>query len=124
MRHELNRDPLEYLPQLPRAEAKNPPQVVVQAGPHGKKRVQARISDNGSGVRYELRRKIFKRFFRGGSELERTTHGSGIGVFLVKLLIRRLKGRVYVHGRGRLNGATFELDLPGTRVPATPEGHT
>lgn len=95
------------------------PQVIVEGGPQGKERVQARISDNGGGVRYELRRKIFKRFFRGGSELERTTQGTGLGLYLVRSLVRRMKGRVHVHGRGPLNGATFEVDLPGSALNQT-----
>ena len=89
-----------------------PPQVLVQVRPQGEQRVQIRISDNGKGVRFEFRRKIFRRFFRGGSELERTTKGTGLGLFLVKSLVTKMKGKILVHGRGPLGGATFEIDLP------------
>lgn len=89
------------------------PQVNVQASVHHGKRVVIKISDNGKGVNFDLRRKIFKRFFRGGSELERTTKGTGLGLYIVKSLINKMKGRIHTHGRGPLGGATFEVDLPG-----------
>lgn len=88
------------------------PQVLVDVSPYGKNRVQIRISDNGKGVRFESRRKIFQRFFRGGSELERTTKGTGLGLYLVKSLVTKMKGKITVHGRGPLGGATFDVDLP------------
>ena len=97
------------------------PQVLVrtQALPGGK--VQTSISDNGKGVGFEFRRRIFERFYRGGSELERTTKGTGLGLYIVRSLVRRMKGRVSVHGRGPLPGATFEVELPGRlQVPDAP----
>lgn len=89
------------------------PQVLVEAGPVGTRQVQARISDNGLGVRFEMRRKIFDRFFRGGEELERTTKGTGLGLYIVRSLVKRMRGKIHIHGRGPLRGATFEVDLPG-----------
>src|SRR5262249_17094803 len=94
------------------------PQVVVQSQPSGEDRVVTRISDNGRGIRFELRRKIFTRFFRGGTELERTSKGTGLGLYIVKSLVAKMKGRIHVHGRGPLRGATFEVELPGQVVPA------
>ncbi|MGQ0636891.1 MAG: sensor histidine kinase [Planctomycetaceae bacterium] len=94
-----------------------PAEVLVQAELSTPERVVVRISDNGRGVRFELRRKIFQRFFRGGSELERTTKGIGLGLPIVKSLVARMKGKIHVHGRGPLRGATFEVELPGRAGP-------
>jgi two-component system, OmpR family, phosphate regulon sensor histidine kinase PhoR len=93
-----------------------PPEVLVQAIPKGENRVIVRVSDNGQGVRFDLRAKIFQRFFRGGSELERVTKGTGLGLYLVKTLVKRMKGTVQVHHRGPLSGATFEVEFPGRRL--------
>jgi signal transduction histidine kinase len=93
--------------------AGQPPKIDVHVGPKGPDRVLVRISDNGKGVRFELRRKIFERFFRGGSELERTAKGTGLGLYIVRSLVAKMHGKVTVHGRGPLRGATFEVDLPG-----------
>ncbi len=89
------------------------PKIHVRLRTNGKERIAVRISDNGRGVRFELRRKIFRRFFRGGSELERTAVGTGLGLYLVRSLVKRSKGKISVSGRGPLPGATFEVDLPG-----------
>lgn len=90
-----------------------PPEVLVQSEVHDGNRVLVRISDNGRGIRFEFRRKIFQRFYRGGTELERTTKGTGLGLYIVKSLLAKMKGRINVHGRGPLRGATFEVELPG-----------
>lgn len=90
-----------------------PPQIIICIQPRGLKRVTIRISDNGSGVPSDMRRKIFLRFLRGGSELERQTKGTGLGLYLVKELVSKLRGRIHVHGRGPLSGANFEVELPG-----------
>jgi signal transduction histidine kinase len=102
--------------------AGQPPLIRIQVTPHGSNRVLARISDNGKGIRFEWRRKIFQRFVRGGSELERTTKGTGLGLYLVKTLVSRMKGRIHVSHRGPLRGATFEVDLPGFALAAEPAG--
>jgi two-component system phosphate regulon sensor histidine kinase PhoR len=96
-------------------------QVLVQTAMHKGNRVVIKISDNGKGVNFDLRRKIFQRFYRGGSELERTTKGTGLGLFIVKSLVSKMKGKIHVHGRGPLRGATFEVELPGQALPSAPE---
>jgi two-component system, OmpR family, phosphate regulon sensor histidine kinase PhoR len=98
------------------------PRVFVQLVVERGKRAIVRISDNGKGVNFDLRRKIFHRFYRGGSELERTTKGTGLGLHIVKSLLKKMKGKIHVHGRGPYGGATFEVDLPAlVPTPATTE---
>jgi len=103
--------------------AGQPPRVEVQVTVQGDNRIVIRISDNGKGIRFELRRKIFQRFVRGGSELERTAKGTGLGLYLVKQFVRKMRGKIQVHGRGPLRGATFEVELPGRAAPP-PSGST
>ena len=40
------------------------------------------------------RQQVFRRFVRLGSELERSTPGTGLGLFLVKSLVRQMRGAV------------------------------
>ncbi|MBS0261325.1 MAG: HAMP domain-containing histidine kinase [Planctomycetes bacterium] len=95
------------------------PQVLVQASKRGPERLLIRVADNGKGVHSELRGKIFQRFFRGGSELERTTKGTGLGLYIVKTLVGRMKGKIAVHNRGPLGGANFDVELTGRLGLAT-----
>ena len=90
-------------------------QVEVTAKPRG--RIVTRITDNGAGVDPELKKKIFRIFFRGGEELKRRQTGTGLGLYIVRTLVHTLKGRIRVHPRDDQPGSVFEVELPG-RVAA------
>jgi signal transduction histidine kinase len=77
-------------------------------------KVVVRIADNGSGIPHKLRRKVFGRFTRLGPELERNKPGTGLGLYIVRTLVGRLRGRIRVCGREDGSGTLFEVSLPGT----------
>ena len=85
--------------------------ILVRSAPGG--RVSVRVVDNGVGIPPALRRQIFGRFFRLGSELERSRPGTGLGLYLVRTLVRQLAGSVRVRDRRNGNGTEFEVQLPG-----------
>jgi signal transduction histidine kinase len=89
------------------------PTIKVESWSNGRGKVVTRVSDNGPGIPVQLRRKIFGRFVRLGNELERTQVGTGLGLYLVRTLVRRMKGRISVRGRGTQRGTVFEVELPG-----------
>lgn len=97
-----------------------PPRVLVECEPQGQSRVRIRITNDGMGVPPEDRRKIFGIFYRGGSELQRRRKGTGLGLYIVSTLIRKMRGKVHVEDRDDGKpGCTFEVDLPG-RVETRP----
>jgi signal transduction histidine kinase len=83
-------------------------------------RARARIVDNGRGIPDALRRKIFGRFVRLGSELEREKPGTGLGLYIVRTLVTRLKGRVRVSDPESGTGTVFEVELPALAVDGWP----
>jgi len=85
-------------------------EVTMRSGPDG--RVTVRIVDNGKGVPTNLRRKIFGRFVRLGMELEREKPGTGLGLYIVRTLVKRLRGRVRVTDREEGSGTVFEVQFP------------
>jgi two-component system, OmpR family, phosphate regulon sensor histidine kinase PhoR len=89
------------------------PQIKVESWANGRGTVVTRVSDNGPGIPAKLRRKIFGRFVRLGSELERTQVGTGLGLYIVRTLVYRMKGKIVVRGRGTQPGTVFEVELPG-----------
>ncbi len=91
---------------LPAAEV----EVTAAAAPPG--RVRVRVADNGPGIPVSKRTDVFRRFVRLGSELERSTPGTGLGLFLVKSLVKQMRGKVEVRGRLPPPGTVFEVDLP------------
>jgi signal transduction histidine kinase len=79
------------------------------SGPHT---VVTKIVDNGQGIPTKLRRKIFGRFVRLGNELERSRSGTGLGLFIVRTLVKRMYGKVIVRDRLDRSGTIFEVHLP------------
>ncbi|MEQ8788993.1 MAG: HAMP domain-containing sensor histidine kinase [Pirellulaceae bacterium] len=88
------------------------PQVEVYLEMLSDDRARAQIVDNGQGIPLALRRKIFGRFVRLGSELEREKPGTGLGLYIVRTLVTRLKGRVRVSDPESGSGTVFEVELP------------
>jgi signal transduction histidine kinase len=75
-------------------------------------RVEIRVQDNGIGIpRGELKR-VFKRFYRvltpGASQVK----GSGLGLFLVRVIARRHGGNARADSEGPGRGTTVTIELP------------
>jgi len=87
------------------------PQVEVTAAAAGGT-VTIRVADNGPGIPLAQRHAVFRRFVRLGSELERSRPGTGLGLFLVRSLVRQLRGKVTAKGRPSGRGSIFEVELP------------
>jgi len=87
-------------------------QVEVTAEAKPKSRIVVRVADNGPGIPLAQRANVFRRFTRLGSELERSTPGTGLGLFLVRSLVKQLRGKVTVKGRSPDRGTVLEVDLP------------
>ncbi len=89
------------------------PAVDIQVRVMDRGRVVTSICDNGEGIPADIRKKIFRIFYRGGNELERTQKGTGLGLYIVRTLVHILKGSVKVDDRLGRPGSIFEVDLPG-----------
>jgi signal transduction histidine kinase len=100
------------------------PQVEVTLDPRDDGRVVTRIADNGHGIPHKLRRKIFGRFVRLGLELERKKPGTGLGLYIVRTLVRRLRGQISVRDREDGSGAVFTVELPGVHTNGAPRSKT
>jgi two-component system, OmpR family, sensor histidine kinase SenX3 len=70
------------------------------------------VEDDGPGIPEEERRRIFEPFYRGRHAQDLGIEGSGIGLNIVKQVVKSHGGRVRV-GNGDGKGARFVLQLPG-----------
>lgn len=69
------------------------------------------FSDLGCGIPRELRKKIFTMFYRVRRP-GKTSHGSGLGLFIVHNIVRMHNGRIWLDTSTDKKGSTFHLLLP------------
>ncbi len=65
------------------------------------------ITDNGVGIPNQYLKKIFEMFFRASE----SSNGSGIGLYIVKETIDKLKGKITVNSEVGV-GSSFNITLP------------
>lgn len=66
------------------------------------------VSDNGMGIQKEYQEKIFDAFYRANTE----TKGSGLGLYIVKNAIDKLKGKIVLFSSDPAEGTTFHIYFP------------
>lgn len=72
-----------------------------------------RVRDHGIGMSRAHLRFVFNRFYRIGSEVRRSRIGTGLGLFIVRSVVKGHKGRIAAESPGADKGATFTVTLPG-----------
>ncbi len=88
------------------------PQIQVRLGAAERPGAWAlRVSDSGVGIPRTELKAIFKRFYRGPN-LAAQVGGTGLGLFIVRSVVRRHGGRVWAESAGPGQGSTFTLQLP------------
>lgn len=69
------------------------------------------VKDEGIGIPKEKHRVIFERFEQVDSSLSRQTEGTGLGLYLVKLLVDALDGKISLESEEG-KGSSFAIILP------------
>jgi two-component system, OmpR family, sensor histidine kinase SenX3 len=73
--------------------------------------VWVRVKDRGVGIPRAQLKRIFNRFYRfqtRGSKVK----GSGLGLYIVRSIVKQHGGRVFAASEGEGKGATFTVELP------------
>jgi len=70
-----------------------------------------RFSDQGMGIPAKYQKKVFRIFYRIRHS-GRTIRGSGLGLFIVRNVIRLHGGKVWIEGGPHGKGTTFHLLIP------------
>ncbi len=76
----------------------------------GSKIVRLEVIDTGMGISKEEQKKLFSKFYRVKSKVGKTI-GSGLGLYISKLLIEKFKGNIGVESEPG-KGSSFWFELP------------
>ncbi|MCY7344650.1 MAG: HAMP domain-containing histidine kinase [Pyrinomonadaceae bacterium] len=77
--------------------------------------VIVRIKDDGIGISPAELKRIFKRFYRAPNVQTQKRKGTGLGLFIVRSIIKKHGGRISAESRGDGAGSTFIIQLPKSR---------
>ena len=95
--------------------SKAPVRVRVDIRKQGDGRVAVEIADRGMGIAARDLRRIFQRFYRAGREVQRQVKGLGLGLFVVRSLVKRQGGKVVARSEGAGLGSRFVVTLRTAR---------
>lgn len=74
------------------------------------------IKDSGIGIAPDELRRIFKRFYRVPSLIMQQKKGTGLGLFIVRSIVRKHGGQIFAESAGEGKGSTFIVQLPKSGV--------
>ncbi|MGE4543511.1 MAG: sensor histidine kinase [Pedobacter sp.] len=74
------------------------------------------VADKGRGIEPKEQKKVFRIFYRGTHPGE-TIQGSGLGLFIVRTLTWRHKGKVWLESKGTNQGTKVHVLLPRNTKP-------
>jgi signal transduction histidine kinase len=78
--------------------------------------IRIEVCDDGPGIPAELRKLVFRRWFRGDRRLDESASGVGLGLAICRQLARRMKGRIRAANPGPDGGARIVVTLPSAGV--------
>jgi signal transduction histidine kinase len=76
-----------------------------------------RVRDHGIGMSRTHLSFIFTRFYRIGTEVRRSRAGTGLGLFIVRAIVKGHRGTITADSPGPDRGSTFTISLPGLLEP-------
>jgi signal transduction histidine kinase len=71
-----------------------------------------RVRDEGVGISAVELKRIFRRFYRIPGAVAVRVKGTGLGLFVVRSVIKRHGGKVFAASEGPGRGSTFTVQLP------------
>jgi two-component system phosphate regulon sensor histidine kinase PhoR len=89
--------------------------IAVRARHELPRRVVVEVADNGPGVPLDERRRVFDEFERGKSATQTRAGGFGLGLAIVRAIVRAHGGRIEILDNPG-GGALFRINLPEARA--------
>lgn len=74
------------------------------------------VKDQGIGIDKKSQAKIFQKFFRTAGATKMVTDGTGLSLYVSKLIVKAMGGRIWFRSAGEGRGTTFYLMIPVKKV--------
>jgi signal transduction histidine kinase len=91
--------------------------IEVELGAPDEELLVLRVRDRGVGIPQDELKRIFKRFYRVRRRGRPRVKGTGLGLFIVRSIVRNHGGRVFAESEGTGKGTTVTLELPIKELP-------
>lgn len=84
----------------------------------GKKKVRIEVSDTGYGIPKNQQANVFTKFFRAENVVEKNTQGTGLGLYIVKMIVEHSGGKIWFKSPvsrmrfGKNKGTSFYVEFP------------
>jgi two-component system sensor histidine kinase SenX3 len=86
-------------------------QIAVEVAAPSPDTVWVRVKDRGVGIPRAQLKRIFNRFYRFQTRGYKVK-GTGLGLYIVRSIVKQHGGRVFAASEGEGKGATFTVELP------------
>ena len=73
------------------------------------------VVDSGNGIPGKDLKNVFKMFWRGSDEQVSRVRGTGLGLYIVRNIVKDHRGKVWASSQGIGRGSTFSVRLPRIR---------
>ncbi len=90
----------------------NPVSVTVETARVDSRYVAVRVKDQGVGIPKTELKRVFKRFYRIPGPVSKRPTGTGLGLYIVRSVAKRHRGRAWAESEGPGRGSTFVLQFP------------
>ncbi|HUE89905.1 MAG TPA: HAMP domain-containing sensor histidine kinase [Vicinamibacterales bacterium] len=91
--------------------SRDPVQVIVEVAAPSPDTLWLRVKDRGIGIPRTQLKRIFNRFYRFQTR-GFNVKGTGLGLYIVRSIVKQHGGRVFAASDGEGHGATFTVELP------------
>ncbi len=87
--------------------------IEVKIGYKNKENILIEITDDGIGIPKDKQEYIFNKFQQAENPLQKSYSGSGLGLNIVKQIIEKFGGTIWIKSEGKVNsGSSFKFTLP------------
>ena len=88
--------------------------VLVRLKNGASKKAEIHIKDNGIGIAPKELKYIFRRFYRVPSLSAQKAKGTGLGLYIVRSIVKKHGGKIFARSGGEGKGSNFIVQLPKT----------